>query len=202
MNPTWTRLQNPFAWSALDAFAQSSIKHAEDGLLLNFFLSAAHWLPVQPPPQPDGTPVNMGPDNIPTAGITLDGQIYIAVATGTVVTSGAGDYSHDYSVLAKFDPIHQTFSSGRTISRVANGGHFIYTVLREAAPGLLANPPQGFTEPAVVMFGLGEYRKSNIYLSIVPKSEFESGVDASGNNATWYFRVSTAKPSDLVSTGD
>jgi hypothetical protein len=42
-------------------------------------------------------------------------------------------------------------------------------------------------EAMVVMFGLGVYRDSNIYLSMIPKSQFWSGVDWQGNSATLYF---------------
>jgi uncharacterized protein (TIGR03437 family) len=42
-------------------------------------------------------------------------------------------------------------------------------------------------EPDVVIFGLGLYRASNIYLSVISSTYFESGVDTSGNSATRYF---------------
>jgi uncharacterized protein (TIGR03437 family) len=86
----------------------------------------------------------------------------------------------------KFDETSQTFTSGRTTSALP-GGHFVTAWFYEAPTGILGNPAPVVPEPDVVMFGLGEYRASNIYLSVIPASEFESGVDSNGNNATRYF---------------
>src|ERR1700689_4501075 len=58
--PTYIRCQNTFAWNAHDPIAPSSTQHAEDGLLLNFFLDGNHGLEVA-----KGTAVDMGPDNVP-----------------------------------------------------------------------------------------------------------------------------------------
>ena len=184
--PTWVSFQNTFKWNAHDPIARSTTQHAEDGLLLDFFLDGSHGLEVQPPAQPDGTPVNMAVDNVPDSGISLDGQIYISCKTGTVDMGGNIDNSHAYSVLVKFDEASQTFTSGRTISKLP-GGHFVQTGFYEAPTGVLGNPAPVQPEPVVTIFGLADYRKSNIYLSVIPKSEFESGLDASGNSATRYF---------------
>jgi hypothetical protein len=181
--PKWINFPNTFRWLAGDPIARSFTRRAEDGLNLDFFqdVSGTHGLLVQPPG------IDMGPDNIPNAGISIDGQIYIVCSTGTVITGGVANYAGNYSVLAKFDEINQTFSTGRTISRVSDGGHFIYMGLHEAPPGFVGDPDLDFKEPDVVMFGLGSYRNSNIYLSVIPKSQFESGVDEKGKNATRYF---------------
>jgi uncharacterized protein (TIGR03437 family) len=186
----WTSVQNPFAWQAHDPIARSTTQHAEDGLLLNFFLSGNHALTIEPPPQQTGfypTPVNMGADNVPEAGISLDGQIYLFLKTGSV-TDGAGnnDGSHSYTLIAKFDETAQTFTAGRTISQLP-GGRFIGVAAYEAPAGLLGTPPPTQPEPLVVMFGLSTYRASNVYLSVIPKSQFESGVDSTGKSATRYF---------------
>jgi hypothetical protein len=184
--PTWIGFQNTFKWAAHDPIARSTTQHAEDGLLLDFFMDGNHGLEVQPPAQPDGTAVNMGVDNVPEAGISLDGQIYISCKTGTVDMGGNIDNSHAYSVLVKFDETSQTFTSGRTISKLP-GGRFVHTALYEAPPGILGSTPPVQLEPVVVIFGLSEYRASNVYLSVIPKSEFESGLDPGGNSATRYF---------------
>ena len=78
-NPMWIGFQNTFEWNAHDPIARSTTLHAEDGLLLNFFLSGNHGLEVAPPPQPNGAPVDMGAFNVPNGGITLNGTIYIGV---------------------------------------------------------------------------------------------------------------------------
>ncbi len=184
--PKWVSLQNTFQWHAHDPIARSSTQHAQDGLLLNFFTNGNHGLEVLPPPLPDGTAVDMTVDNIPEGGISLDGQIYIVAKTGSVDTGGNIDNSHAYSVLVKFDEGSQGFSSARTMSKLP-GGHFVHLAMYEAPPGLLGNPPPVLPEPVVVMFGLGDYRASNVYLSVIAKSQFESGVDSSGQSGTRYF---------------
>ena len=39
----------------------------------------------------------------------------------------------------------------------------------------------------MLIFGTGQYRASNVYLSIIPASQFALGIDAVGNKATRYF---------------
>jgi uncharacterized protein (TIGR03437 family) len=183
----WIGFQNTFDWNAHDPIARSTTQHAEDGLLLNFFLSGNHGLEVAPPPQPNGTPVDMGAYNVPDGGIYLNGQTYIRVKTGQVMGSdGNTDGSNDYAVLVKFNETTQTFISGRTMSALP-AGHFVTAAMYEAPTGLLGSPAPVLPEPDVVMFGLGPYRASNVYLSVISASEFESGVDLSGNSATRYF---------------
>ncbi|HEV3220789.1 MAG TPA: DUF4185 domain-containing protein [Candidatus Acidoferrales bacterium] len=182
--PTWTNVQNPFQYLAGDTIAWSPTRRPEDKLLLNYFLSSdqTHGLIVQPeyttshcyPDGTCGTALPMGADDIPSSGISLDGQIYIVASTGTLFTSSGPDYSKNYSVLSKFDEYAGTFSAGRTISNLPTGGHFVYTSLREF-PLDAGGWQTGFEEPFVVIFGVGQYNASNIYLSIVPKSGFESG---------------------------
>jgi len=182
--PTWTSVQNTFQYLAGDTMAWSSARRPKDGLLINYFLTSdqSHALLVQPmyaTPQcfPDGTcgtALPMGADDIPNSGISLDGQIYIIASSGSVVTSSGGDYSKNYSVVSKFDENAGTFSAGRTISSVADGGHFVYLSLRELPRDAYGWDPF-FGEPFVAVFGVGEYGKSNIYLSLVPRRNFESG---------------------------
>jgi hypothetical protein len=62
---SWADVQNSFLWQAHDPIARSTTATVSDGLLLNFFLNGNHGLEVQPPPQPNGTAVDMGIDNTP-----------------------------------------------------------------------------------------------------------------------------------------
>jgi hypothetical protein len=181
--PTWTNIQDIFQYQAGDTMAWSTTRRAEDGLLLNYFLSSdqTHALLVQPtyatsqcyPDGTCGTALPMGADDIPNSGISLNGQMYIIASTGS--NAATGDYSRNYSVLSKFDEKAGTFSAGRTISSVPAGGHFVYTSLREF-PGDGEGGQRFYGQPMVVIFGVGQYDASNIYLSMVPKSGFENGV--------------------------
>jgi uncharacterized protein (TIGR03437 family) len=194
-NPMWIGFQNTFAWNAHDPIARSTTLHAEDGLLLNFFLSGNHGLEVLPPPQPNGMAVDMGAFNVPNGGITLNGTIYLSYKTGhSTDAAGNGSDANDYAVLGTFNETTQAFTSGRTTSALP-GGHFVTVQFYEAPTGILGSPAPVTPEPDVVMFGLGLYRASNVYLSVIPSSQFASGVDSSGNSATRYFTgISNGQP--------
>src|ERR1019366_194060 len=162
----WTNVQNSFLWQSRDPIARSTTANASDGLLLNFFPNGNHGLAVLPPPQPNGTPVDMGVDNVPHTGVSLNGTIYLGIKTGNVSSGdGSNDQSHDYSVLATFDETAGTFTSGRTISALPNG-HFAGPAFYLAAAGVLGTPPPVSPEPVVLIFGVGAFRASNVYLSI------------------------------------
>ncbi len=186
-NAAWSDVQNPFNWGAHDPIAHSNTANASDGLLLNFFGSGNHALEVLPPPQPNGTPVDMGPDNVPNTGVSVNGTIYLGIKTGAVSVSPSNiDQTNAYSVLTTFDEATTSFSSGRTISSLP-GGHFVLPTFYLAPTGSLGSIPPVSPEPAVVIFGTGQYRASNIYLSLVPSSDFALGIDSLGNVTTRYF---------------
>ncbi len=192
--PTWVSFKNPFAWNAHDPIARSTTVNASDGLNLNFFLNGSHGLEILPPPQPDGTPVDMGADNVPSAGVSVNGQVYLGITTGTVTTTtGDHDRSHDYSVLTTFDETAETFTTGRTISALP-GGHFSRPTFYLAATGALGTTPPVSPEPVMLIFGAGP-GAAGVYLSIIPSTEFWSGTDANGNSATRYFSgISQGQP--------
>lgn len=184
--PKWVGFENTFQWNSHDPIARSTTANASDGLLLNFFMNGNHGLEVLPPPQPNGTPVDMGADNVPSAGVSVNGQIYLGVTTGSVmVATGDIDRSNDYSVLTTFDENTAAFTSGRTLSALPNG-NFVRPVFYLAAPGVLGTLPPVSPEPVMVIFGVGPTAK-NVYLSIIPSTEFWSGTDQNGNASTRYF---------------
>ena len=199
----WIGFQNTFGWNAHDPIARSTTLHAEDGLLLNFFMSGTHALEVLPPPQANGTAVDMGAFNVPNGGITLNGTIYLSYKTGhTTDSAGNGTDAMDYAVLGTFNEISQAFTSGRTTSALP-GGHFVTNAFYEAPIGTLGTPAPVVPEPDVVMFGLGLYRASNVFLSIIPSSEFATGVDSSGNSATRYFTgITNGQPTWSLNESD
>jgi hypothetical protein len=107
----------------------------------------------------------MGPFEVPVTGISLGGQVYVAVST-----NHSADRTTDRSVLTKFTPPAK-FQPLRTISQLPVG-HFIkMSVHLETVP--IAGLPSG--GPFVIVWGTGQYRKSDAYLSIVPAAEVESG---------------------------
>ncbi len=136
-----------------------------DGPLRLDFLSArpGSFIPVGAPG------VRMGPFEVPVAGLSLDGTMYVVVST-----NHSADRSTDTSVLLRFDPRARTFSVVREISRLPSG-HFIKMTLRLVPEGLAGLPSAA---PHVLMFASGEYRRSNAYLAAVPAQSFASGENA------------------------
>jgi uncharacterized metal-binding protein len=148
------------AYRAHDVMASSTSADPASGLLLDFFKAGDGSTLLVEPKFADGSPLAMGADDVPNSGISLDGQIYIFCNTGSD-TSLPNPHAHDSSVLVRFDEATKSFSAGRTVSSLP-GGHFIIT------------SPRVFGSD-VLMFGLGDYRATDVYLAEVPRSSFESG---------------------------
>ena len=145
-----------------DPIGWSTSTNPEAGLLLNFYTNTdGSPLFVEPPG------IKMGPDDVPNSGIFVNNKIYLVCNTGSDV-SLSNPHAHDYSVLASFDDTTDTFSTGRTISTIP-GGHFIINSLHTVPAGI------GTAQPGVALFGLGDYRATDVYLAVVPASQIESG---------------------------
>jgi hypothetical protein len=170
---------------ALDTIATTDADDPERGVRLDFLKSGSDYLTIQPPG------ISMGAFEVPVAGISLGGQIYVAVST-----NHSEDRSTDRSVLTKFTP-PANFQPLRTISQLPEG-HFVKMSLH-SEPGTIAGLPPG--GPFVFVWGTGAYRRSDAYLSMVPAAQFESGkgtrylagLDA-GSAPVWSEKESDAKP--------
>jgi hypothetical protein len=172
---------------ALDTIATTDATNPEQGVRLDFLTVGKDYLTIQPPG------ISMGAFETPTGGISLGGQMYVAVRT-----NHSEDWSTDRSVLTKFT-LPSTFQPLRTISR-SPAGHFL-TLSFHAEPGpgpIVGLPPGG---PFVMIWGTGQYRKSDAYLAIVPVANFETGKGAryfSGRDAAgkpiWSENESDARP--------
>ena len=140
---------------ASDTMASSVSTDPSEGLFLDFFTNS------------DGSPyfvripgVRMGAFEVPHAGIRLNGSTYIVVNTGTDINLPDPNIN-DHSVLTRFDETTRRFTALRTISSRPDG-KFITTALRQSGD-------------QVYVFGLGIYRGSDVYLSVVGADDFESG---------------------------
>ncbi|HLW60719.1 MAG TPA: DUF4185 domain-containing protein [bacterium] len=129
------------------------------GVRLDFLTDRGRALTIQPPG------ISMRPFEVPVAGITLNGQMYVAVST-----NHSEDRSTDRSVLTKFIP-PATFQPLRTVSELPAGRFVKMSWHTEPAP--MAGLPSG--GPFVIVWGTGRYRESDAYLSIVPAATFENG---------------------------
>lgn len=140
---------------ASDTIASSVSSDPSAGLFLDFFTNS------------DGSPyfvriptVRMGAGEVPHAGIRLNGSTYVAVNTGADINLPDPNIN-EYSVLTRFDEAARRFTVLRTISSRPDG-KFITTALRQSGND-------------VYVFGLGAYRGSDVYLSVVGATDFESG---------------------------
>lgn len=145
----------PTEYFASDTMASTTSTQPGAGLVLDFFTNT------------DGTPyfiripgVRMGAAEVPHAGIRLDNATYVAINSGVDINLPDPN-ANAYSVLTRFDESARRFTNLRTLSSRPNG-RFITTSLYRSGSD-------------VVIFGLSAYRASDVYLSIVPASTFESG---------------------------
>lgn len=141
--------------SAPDTMATSTSTEAANGLFLDFYTNT------------DGTPyiiripgVRMGAAEVPHAGIRLGSDTYVVCDTGKDINLPNPNVNA-YSVLTRFDDANRRFTLLRTISSMPNG-RFITVALQSSGSD-------------VMMFGLGEYRASNVYLATVPAASFATG---------------------------
>jgi hypothetical protein len=167
-------------YQAHDPVATSTTVNPEAGLLLNFYTNKNGTpLFVEPPG------VAMGADDVPNSGISLPDGVYLIIDTGADVSLPV-PHMNDHSLLSKFDETAQTFTTGRTISSMP-GGHFIITAPHASGSNVL-------------MFGVGAYRASDIYLSTTPESSFASGAGTQyfaglvNGQPTWVSSESGAVP--------
>jgi hypothetical protein len=170
---------------ALDTIATTHVIDPEQGVRLDFLMAGRDYLTIQPPG------ISMGAFEVPVAGVSLGGQMYVVVST-----DHSPDRGTDRSVLTRFT-LPATFQPLRTISQLP-AGHFVKMSLR-AQPGPIAGMPSG--GPFVLVWGTGVYRQSDAYLSVVPVAQFETGkgtmyfagMDAAGA-PSWSVSESEAKP--------
>lgn len=163
-------------YNASDTMASTTSTQPE-GMVLDFFTNA------------DGSPyfiripgVRMGVSEVPEAGIRLGSQTYIACKTGTDVNA-PDRTANAYSVLTTFDETNRRFTLLRTISSMPNG-RFVSLALHASGSDVL-------------MFGLGAYRASNVYLASVPAAEF-----ASGTGTRYFAGLANGEPTWSTSEAD
>jgi len=104
--------------------------------------------------------VRLGASAVPNAGIHLQTGTFIVCNTGMDRNLPTPD-ANAYSVLTRFDEATRSFTLLRTISAMPHG-RFIITSLHGSGSDVL-------------MFGLGAYRASDVYLAKIPASTFDSG---------------------------
>jgi hypothetical protein len=170
---------------ALDTIATTDASDPEAGVRLDFLTVGGDYLTIQPPG------ISMGAFEVPVSGVSLGGQMYVVVST-----NHSADRNTDRSVLTKFTPPAH-FQPLRTISQLPEG-HFVKMSMHAEPQPIAGLPPGG---PYILVWGTGQYRKSDAYLSIVPAAQIETGkgtryfagTDASGA-PMWSEKESDAAP--------
>jgi hypothetical protein len=168
-----------------NTMATTDTTNPEGGVHLDFVTSGGNYIPVQPS---DTTTALL---DVPVGGISLGGQMYVAVITNFV-----RGRSTDRSVLTKF-VAPSTFQTVRTISELPEG-RFIRMSMH-AQSGSVSGLPAG--GPFIFVWGTGKNHESDAYVSIIPAGQFESGkgtryfagLDAA-NAPTWSDNESDATP--------
>ena len=159
-------------YHAADPLAWCTKLDGESGLLLDFFTNRppAQFVPVFVQP----TGIKMGPDDVPNSGISLSNGVFLVCNTGSD-TSLTNPQIGDYSVLVTFNETNvpfgtNIFTTNRVISALNTNlpptsplqGHFILCSLHEFGTNVL-------------LFGAGEYRAGDVFLSMTPTANFVSG---------------------------
>lgn len=145
---------------ALDSIATTETANPEQGVRLDFLTDGDNYLTIRPPG------ISMGAFETPIGGISLEGQMYVAVRT-----NHSQDWSTDRAVLTRFT-LPSTFQPLRTLSQLPAGRFLTLSMHAEPGPGPTAGLPPG--GPFVLIWGTGRYRQSDAYLSIVPAASLET----------------------------
>lgn len=145
-----------------DVIGVLDTRHGDDPMRLDFLTGPdGRYLTISP------RGVDMGPFNVPVAGIDLDGTAYVIVKTGN---GGRGSETMR-AVLTRYDDQAQTFTVLREISR-RPAGKFLTVAMHEQTGPVQGLPDGG---PWVYVWGTGQFRHSDGYLAIVPARAFATG---------------------------
>jgi hypothetical protein len=118
---------------ALDTIATTDAIDPEQGVRLDFLMAGRDYLTIQPPG------ISMGAFEVPVAGVSLGGQMYVVVST-----DHSQDRGTDRSVLTRFT-LPATFQPLRTMSQLP-AGHFVKMSVH-TQPGPIAGMPSGPLRP-------------------------------------------------------
>jgi hypothetical protein len=136
----------------------------EKGVRLDFLTERKGKYMVMAPPG-----IRMDAFEVPVGGISVHDRMFVIVRTNHSQTRD-DDWTGDRTVLTRFEPSGK-FPVVRTISQ-RPAGKFLTLSLRRQVKPYPAQPSGG---PFVYIWGTGEYRKSDLFLQLVPLRHFASG---------------------------
>ena len=141
------------------------------------FVGDGQW---RPPTFPESN-VSIGVFEVPTGGFATDSAVYVFFTTDHTDSEVMGRCVLGRAVSVPLVPnLHDPTSLVHVydVSVLANGGKFI-----NVAPVVLrgGHPHLPFAGDAVLMWGSGQYRESDVYLAAMPL------VDVENRDAWWYW---------------
>ncbi len=157
-----------------DSWAYTTDLNPDAGLTLTFYATQSGKF------SPPGVPgLSQGPFEVPMEGIDIDGTAYVYFTTNHTEERTMGS-----SVLAKLDDNTKKFTYLYTFSTTKFLNVQVVAVNNSDIPGLPQSSGKG-----LLIWGSGEYRKSDPYLAYVPLDSIENksavsyfkGTDAGGN---------------------
>jgi hypothetical protein len=175
--------ENKTNWNyhAGDPLAWSTNRDGEAPLLLNFYTNTPYIGTNFTPILVRATGIKLAVDDLPNSGISLSNSIFLVCNTGSDASNTNNTHLGAYSVIVSFNETNllsatntyiatNIFVTNRVLSALNTNfvqssrlqGHFIFTSLREWRTN-------------VMIFGSGEFRDSDVYLSMVPTVNFLSG---------------------------
>ena len=175
--------ENKTNWNyhAADPLAWSTNRDGEAPLLLNFYTNTPYIETNFTPILVRVNGINLAVDDLPNSGISLSNGIFLVCNTGSDASNPTNTHLGAYSVIVSFNVTNllsstntyiatNIFVTNRVLSVLHTNlvqtdplqGHFLFTSLREFGTN-------------VVIFGTGEFRASDVYLSMVPTASFLSG---------------------------
>jgi len=141
-----------------DSFAYTVDNNPDDGLNLTFYTSASGKF--LPPIVPG---LSQGPFEVPMEGIDIEGQAYVYFTTNHTEERTMGS-----SVLTKLNDNNMDFTYIYTLST----NKFLNVQVEAVNNSDIAGLPKS-TGKGLLIWGSGEYRKSNPYLAYMPLESIE-----------------------------
>lgn len=118
---------------------------------------------------PEGRALSTGAFEVPIAGVSAAGQMYVFHSTDHL-REGGKDYMGRTVLAVAQDGDPTDLRWLYDVSVLGQGGRFINVACTVIADGL---PELPFDGPALVVWGSGRYRESDVYLASVPLADIE-----------------------------
>jgi hypothetical protein len=171
-----------------DSVAWTTATEPEPGVRLELVADDGHYRPLRLL-GPDGGELPTAAFEVPIAGVSVDDRMYVFHSTDHFQEGGKDYMGRTVLALAQEgDPTDLRWLYDVSVLR--QGGRFINVACAVVDDGLAGLPFEG---PALVVWGSGRYRESDVYLASVPLADIEQrsawrfldGLDAGSEGPRW-----------------